>query len=48
LVIGIDPDVISLGEYSKIIVEIKPTQGAPLTIERDVPPSLDQTYISLG
>lgn len=33
--------------YSRIIVEIKPPQGATITIERVVPPKLDSSYVDL-
>ncbi len=33
--------------YSRIIVEIKPPQGASVTVERVVPPKLDSEYVDL-
>ncbi|MEM4685436.1 MAG: archaellin/type IV pilin N-terminal domain-containing protein [Sulfolobales archaeon] len=33
--------------YSRIIVEIKPPQGATVTVERVVPPKLDSEYVDL-
>ena len=35
------------GPYSRIIVEIKPPQGASITVERIVPPKIDSTYVDL-
>ena len=35
------------GPYSRIIVEIKPPQGASITVERVVPPKIDSTYVDL-
>jgi flagellin FlaB len=35
------------GPYSRIIVEIKPPQGASITVERVVPPKVDSTYVDL-
>lgn len=35
------------GPYSRIIVEIKPPQGATITIERIVPPKIDSDYVDL-
>jgi len=35
------------GPYSRIIVEIKPPQGATVTVERVVPPKIDSTYVDL-
>lgn len=35
------------GPYSRIIVEIKPPQGASVTVERVVPPKIDSTYVDL-
>jgi len=33
--------------YSRIIVEIKPPQGASVTVERVVPPKIDSDYVDL-
>ncbi|MDW7969312.1 MAG: archaellin/type IV pilin N-terminal domain-containing protein [Sulfolobales archaeon] len=33
--------------YSRIIVEVKPPQGATITVERTVPPKLDSAYVDL-
>ena len=33
--------------YSRIIVEIKPPQGASVTVERVVPPKIDSGYVDL-
>jgi len=35
------------GPYSRILVEIKPPQGASVTVERVVPPKIDSTYVDL-
>ena len=35
------------GPYSRIIVEIKPPQGASITVERIVPPKIDSDYVDL-
>jgi len=35
------------GPYSRIIVEIKPPQGATVTVERVVPPKIDSAYVDL-
>ena len=35
------------GPYSRILVEIKPPQGASITVERIVPPKIDSTYVDL-
>ena len=37
-----------LGGYDPFKLEIKPPEGAPLTIERTMPPSVDQGVIDLG
>ena len=46
MVVALDSSV-ALSEYSEIIVEIRPTQGAPLTFEATIPPELDTAYIIL-
>ncbi|MCX8185803.1 MAG: hypothetical protein N3G48_01685 [Sulfolobales archaeon] len=33
--------------YSRIIVEVKPPQGATITVERTVPPKLDSEFVDL-
>ena len=48
LVIKID-NSIALKQYDKFTVEIRPLQGAPLTIERVIPPSLESgKLVNLG
>jgi len=43
------PDSIALNVYDKFTVEIKPLQGAPLVVERTVPPTLTAgQFVSLG
>ncbi|MEM0454090.1 MAG: archaellin/type IV pilin N-terminal domain-containing protein [Sulfolobales archaeon] len=40
-------EIFNTTAYSRIIVEIKPPQGATVTIERVVPPKLDSEYVDL-
>ncbi|MCC5990139.1 MAG: flagellin [Thermosphaera sp.] len=49
LVIGL-PSTMALKVYEKFTVEIRPLQGAPLVIERAIPPTLPETsgFVNLG
>jgi len=48
LVIGL-PSKLELSQYQSFTVEIKPLQGAPLVVERSVPPTLTANdFVSLG
>ncbi|ADG91475.1 archaellin/type IV pilin N-terminal domain-containing protein [Thermosphaera aggregans] len=49
LVIGL-PSTMALTVYEKFTVEIRPLQGAPLIIERAIPPTLPETsgFVNLG
>jgi flagellin FlaB len=48
LVIGL-PSNLELSQYQSFTVEIKPLQGAPLVVERSVPPTLTANdFVSLG
>lgn len=48
LVIGL-PTSLELSQYQSFTVEIKPLQGAPLVVERTVPPTLTaNNFVSLG
>jgi flagellin FlaB len=48
LVIGL-PSNLELSQYQSFTVEIKPLQGAPLVVERSVPPTLTaKDFVSLG
>jgi flagellin FlaB len=49
LVIGL-PSSMALNVYEKFTVEIRPLQGAPLVIERAIPPTLPETagFVNLG
>jgi len=38
----------ALPPYGKLSVEIRPPEGAPLTVERTMPPNLPQGAVSLG
>lgn len=38
---------ISVGAYSRIVVEIKPPEGSVITIERTVPPMLTSEFVNL-
>jgi len=38
----------ALSPYGKLSVEIRPPEGAPLTVERTMPPNLPQGAVSLG
>ena len=48
VLIDITNDAYKLGGYDQFKIEIKPPEGAPLTIERTMPPSVDQGVIDLG
>lgn len=48
LVVHIDTTSIQLSEYSKVMVEIRPSQGAPLTVKVSVPPLTGEEYVVLG
>jgi len=49
VVIGL-PAGLELAQYQKFTVEIRPLQGAPLIVERTVPPTLPETsgFVNLG
>ena len=48
LIIGL-PSSLQLKQYDSFTVEIKPLQGAPLVIERTVPPTLTVgQFVALG
>ena len=48
LVIGL-PDSLELSQYQSFTIEIKPLQGAPLVVERTVPPTLAAgQFVGLG
>jgi flagellin FlaB len=38
----------ALPPYGKLSVEIRPPEGAPLTLERTMPPNLPKGAVSLG
>jgi len=46
--IDITASAYKLGGYEVFKVEIKPPEGAPLTVERSMPPSIDQGVLDLG
>ena len=48
VLIDITNSTYMLGGYDQFKIEIKPPEGAPLTIERTMPPSVDQGVIDLG
>ena len=48
LVIGL-PSNLELSQYEQFTVEIRPLQGAPLVVERTIPPTLTaEQFVSLG